>query len=516
MSIEIVASYIANFMKDKGEGMNKNNAIEQNRIESNEFLYKTLIIGAVLMTINFLVLILRGKFETSMIDIIPGVCVFILLIPIVYYKRSKDKKNFFKITLFSIEFLSAAMFISSWVYASILLIITFAMACLYFDTKIMKCLFAIKIPLLIVLSYITVWVKEGYVIEATVNSASSVCIYYGLQIVAIGYMFIIITKKTNKIFNQTVEQSEQMASLYEENIKGTKEISENINELYDHLNSSVEAIEEVSGTSVTIAEKSAKMAETAKEGEASVNHMIKQLNATTKNSEEIELLTKQMADVTKVNQNNITKLFDKVYEIEQSNNKSKEQFNRLLSSTDRIASAVGIINEVSDETTLLALNASIEAARAGEAGKGFAVVAAEIGKLAEQSSLSASDINRILGEITTNTEQSLESMNDMQGIIKENLSMIHDTQADFKRMFTVQEEVIERIEGLQSYMQEVKASVDEVKKMMMETQQECNSTTSDIQEISAVLEQLNGSFQNIEAYAKHVQESSEGLVANIK
>ena len=87
------------------------------------------------MTINFLVLILRGKFETSMIDIIPGVCVFILLIPIVYYKRSKDKKNFFKITLFSIEFLSAAMFISSWVYASILLIITFAMACLYFDTK---------------------------------------------------------------------------------------------------------------------------------------------------------------------------------------------------------------------------------------------------------------------------------------------------------------------------------------------------------------------------------------------
>lgn len=81
-------------------------------------------------------------------------------------------------------------------------------------------------------------------------------------------------------------------------------------------------------------------------------------------------------------------------------------------SVEQINEMTDSIMQISSQTSLLALNASIEAARAGEAGKGFAVVASEIGKLANETSSSVTNINNIVADVNSSVAEMVRSMED--------------------------------------------------------------------------------------------------------
>ena len=159
----------------------------------------------------------------------------------------------------------------------------------------------------------------------------------------------------------------------------------------------------------------------------SSNTMIAEIQSKLNESEEAAITTTEDLEATAIVLHEMIDTLSKV--IRSINGASEKQvelssrLDQLNQEGEQVKSILAVINDIADQTNLLALNAAIEAARAGEHGRGFAVVADEVRKLAErtQSSLREIDttINILLQAIGDTTSMMLDSSREMTHIADE-------------------------------------------------------------------------------------------------
>lgn len=208
--------------------------------------------------------------------------------------------------------------------------------------------------------------------------------------------------------------------------------------------------------------------------------------------------------------------------IEMSNT-STENMEQLSESAHKIGEFSQIIKEIAQQTNLLALNANIEAASAGEAGKGFAVVANEIKELANQSSRSAEDISNTIDEIQKNTENSVQSMNDVASII----SNIDHSTAEMSELSKRGAEnvniIVENIKESATGVGDVSNLINEISTatdISAKTSEEFTVSTSEIsrnmQELSAVISETSGGVEQIYQEVTSLSRLSEELAKMVE
>ena len=106
---------------------------------------------------------------------------------------------------------------------------------------------------------------------------------------------------------------------------------------------------------------------------------------------------------------------DIIRAIEKEVESAHVQIQTLWEATEKVTSILVVINEIADQTNLLALNAAIEAARAGEQGRGFAVVADEVRALAKRTTESTGQIESTLSQVRQETTRAIDNMENIQG-----------------------------------------------------------------------------------------------------
>jgi methyl-accepting chemotaxis protein len=195
---------------------------------------------------------------------------------------------------------------------------------------------------------------------------------------------------------------------------------------------------------------------------------------------------------------------------------------KLGKSSEQIGEIIGVIDDIADQTNLLALNAAIEAARAGEQGRGFAVVADEVRKLAERTTKATKEIAVMIKEIQKDTGDALESMAVAKNVVELGTQKANEAGSALGDIVAVSERVTDMVSQIAAASEQQSSASEQISKNVEAISAVTGQTATGTQQIARAAEDLNRLTENLQSYvakfklSESAASSTEHQVTRIK
>jgi len=180
---------------------------------------------------------------------------------------------------------------------------------------------------------------------------------------------------------------------------------------------------------------------------------------------------------------------------------TSKRIKRLGESSQEIGDIVSLINDISDQTNILALNAAIQASMAGEAGRGFAVVADEVQRLAERSGNATDQIEALVKAIQTDTNEAVISMESSTAEVVHGARLAQDAGVALEEIERVSTSLADLIQNISNAARQQAASAGHVSNTMNviqeitnQTSEGTSNTANSIGTLAELADELNGSI----------------------
>ncbi|MDN3516101.1 methyl-accepting chemotaxis protein [Aquisalimonas lutea] len=264
------------------------------------------------------------------------------------------------------------------------------------------------------------------------------------------------------------------------------------------------AAQQTQATAMHLAEASDHQAHQITAASAAINEMAVSIDQVSKNSEESAEVAQRSVELATKGGETVRRTINEMDSIREQIQETSKRIKRLGESSQEIGNIVELINDIADQTNILALNASIQAAMAGEAGRGFAVVADEVQRLAERSGNATKQIEALVKTIQTDTNEAVISMEQSTAGV---VSGAHQAEEAG--------EALREIESTSQQLAGLIQNISEAARQQAEAASNISDTMNVIQEItsqtSAGTNETATSIGNLADLANELRESVAGF-----
>ena len=287
------------------------------------------------------------------------------------------------------------------------------------------------------------------------------------------------------LFKDKLKQQRDMEALQ---IQQAEEQAERAREI-ERLTSAFDA--DVSAVLATVSSATNEMANTSVSMNKTAEHTSKRAGAVSTASEEAAVNLNTVVASTDELSSTIGEISHQMSEssgvarqaVEESENASNLVLG-LQQSSEKIGEVINLINDIAEQTNLLALNATIEAARAGEAGKGFAVVASEVKNLANQTANATDEISAQIQAVQSATNAATGAISTVSGTIQKISEITAAVAAAVEEQGAATQEISRSIQEVSSATQEVASNITGVNDAALETGQAATEVQAATEELA--------------------------------
>ncbi|MEM0982555.1 MAG: methyl-accepting chemotaxis protein [Planctomycetota bacterium] len=187
---------------------------------------------------------------------------------------------------------------------------------------------------------------------------------------------------------------------------------------------------------------------------------------------------------------------------------SRDSINELGAKGEQIGEIIGVINEIAEQTNLLALNAAIEAARAGEHGRGFAVVADEVRKLAERTTTATDEVSRSIREIQQGTEAAVQQIESSASRVGRGVELAQSAGQALESIVASADSLTGTVQSIAAAAQEQSSASDEVTRNIASIREVSSTTARSANEVSSSASELDNETSKLKTLVQRFKVSS--------